>query len=31
MTDTDFELIELAEELLGEIAGGNGCGIDPNG
>lgn len=31
MCDSDFDLLELPEEMLEEVAGGNGCGIDPNG
>ena len=31
MSESNIEPIELPDELLDEIAGGNGCGIDPNG
>ena len=31
MCDSNIDLVELPEEVLDEIAGGAGCGIDPNG
>lgn len=31
MRDADFELPELSEEELGEVSGGAGVRMDPNG